>query len=120
MEPLLGMPAGWLPRDSEQLDAYMRDTLASGRIVVTDTSRALARAVLYPPYWYAAWPASRAMQVVTIGLLPASIREAYGFEWRPSDERAVARWTAVLRTSLRLLPSPAREWPIARRSRGEG
>ena len=28
MEPLLGMPAGWLPRDSAQLDAYMRDMLA--------------------------------------------------------------------------------------------
>ena len=42
MEPLLGMPAGWLPRDSAQLDTYMREMLAGGRIVVTDTSRALA------------------------------------------------------------------------------
>ena len=40
MEPLLGMPAGWLPRDSAQLDTYMREMLAGGRIVVTDTSRA--------------------------------------------------------------------------------
>ena len=30
MEPLLGMPAGWLPRDSAQLDAYMREMLAGG------------------------------------------------------------------------------------------
>ena len=120
MEPLLGMPGGWLPRDTAQLDAYMRDTLASGTIVVTDTSRALARAVLYPPYWYAAWPASRAMQILTIGLLPASIRRGYGFAWSARDERAFARWTTLLRTSRRLLPPAAREWPIARRgSRGE-
>ena len=30
MEPLLGMPDGWLPRDSAQLDTYMRDMLAGG------------------------------------------------------------------------------------------
>jgi uncharacterized protein (DUF2236 family) len=115
IEPLLGMPAGWLPRDSAQLDTYMREMLAGGSIVVTDTSRALARAVLYPPQWYVAWPAFRAMQLLTIGSLPPSIREAYGFEWRARDARAFARWTALLRTSRRLLPPVAREWPMARR-----
>ena len=115
MEPLLGMPAGWLPRDSAQLDTYMREMLSGGRIVVTDTSRALARAVLYPPHWYLAWPAFRAMQVITIGSLPASIRESYGFEWRGRDARAFRRWTALLRTSRRMLPPLAREWPLARR-----
>ena len=115
MEPLLGMPAGWLPRDSAQLDTYMREMLASGNIVVTDTSRALARALLYPSQWYVAWPAFRALQLLTIGTLPPSIRSAYGFEWRARDARAFARWTALLRTSLRLLPPLAREWPMARR-----
>jgi uncharacterized protein (DUF2236 family) len=115
MEPLLGMPAGWLPRDTAQLDTYMREMLAGGSIAVTDTSRALARAVLYPPHWGVAWPAFRAMQLLTIGSLPPSIRRAYGFEWRARDVRAFARWTALLRTSLRLLPPLAREWPIARR-----
>jgi uncharacterized protein (DUF2236 family) len=54
-------------------------------------------------------------QLITIGTLPASIRQAYGFEWRPRDARALARWTALLRTSRRLLPPPAREWRMARR-----
>ncbi len=116
MEPLLGMPDGWLPRESAQLDALMREMLDSGRLVVNDTSRALARSLLYPPKWYLAWPAFRAMQLITIGTLPQSIREAYGFEWRARDRRALARWTAVLRISRRLLPSIAREWPMARRS----
>ncbi len=115
MEPLLGMPAGCLPRDSAQLDTYMREMLSGGGIVVSDTSRALARAVLYPAQWYLAWPAFRAMQLLTIGSLPPSIRRAYGFEWRARDVRAFARWTALLRTSLRLLPPLAREWPAARR-----
>jgi uncharacterized protein (DUF2236 family) len=91
--------------------------LAGGSLVVTDTSRALARALLYPPQWQLAWPAFRAMQRLTIGSLPPSIRDAYGFEWGARDARSFARWTAVLRTSRRLLPRLAREWPMARRHR---
>jgi uncharacterized protein (DUF2236 family) len=117
MEPLLGMPDGWLPRDAAQLDSYIRDTLAGGTLVVTDTSRALARAVLYPPRWYVAWPAFRATQLLTLGSLPPALREAYGFAWRAHDERAFARWTALLRQSLRLLPPLVRQWPMARRRR---
>lgn len=115
MEPLMGMPDGWLPRESAGLDAYMREMLTGGTLVVTDTSRALAQALLYPPQWYLGWPAFRAMQLLTIGLLPPSIREAYGFTWTARDARALARWTAALRTGRRLLPPIAREWPAARR-----
>ena len=115
MEPLLGMPPGSLPRDSAQLDAYMREMLAGGSLVVTGTSRALARALLYPPQWHAAWPAFRAMQLITIGSLPPVLRHAYGFTWTGRDERALARWAALLRTTRGLLPPLAREWPIARR-----
>jgi uncharacterized protein (DUF2236 family) len=116
MEPLLGMPAGWLPRNSSQLDWYMREMLGGENIVITETSRALALAVLYPPRWYVAWPAFRPTQLLTIGLLPPSIRDAYGFEWSARDERALARWMAVLRVSARFLPPLLREWPASRRT----
>ena len=116
MEPLLGMPDGWLPRDAAQLEAYMCERLAPGRAVaVTDRSRAIARAVLHPPLWRLAWPVFRSMQLLTIGTLPQSIRQSYGFEWRARDERSLARVTAVLRTALRMLPRLAREWPMARK-----
>lgn len=120
MEPLLGMPAGCLPRDSAQLDTYVCGMLSGDQLVVTDTSRALARALLYPPKWYLLWPGFRAMQVLTIGSLPPAIREAYGFEWGPREERALARWTTMLRTASRLLPPAAREWPVARRRDAAG
>ncbi|HET7132147.1 MAG TPA: oxygenase MpaB family protein [Gammaproteobacteria bacterium] len=114
MEPLLGMPHGWLPRDRAQLDAYMDEMLGSGRLAVNDASRALAHAVLYPPRWRAAWPAFRPMQLLTIGSLPAPIRRAYGLAWSARDARALARWTAVLRVLVRCLPPAARHWPMAR------
>lgn len=116
MEPLLGMPDGWLPRDSAQLDACLGETLAGGSLAVTATSRALARAILYPPRWQAAWPVFRALQRLTLGSLPPSIRDAYGFAWTTRDARALARWTRLLRAAVRLLPPPAREWPMARRA----
>ncbi len=120
VEPLLGMPDGWLPRDSAALDTCMREMLASGRLVITDTSRALARAMLYPPQWYVAWPVFRVVQLLTIGTLPAPIREAYGFEWTARDARALARWTTIVRASRRLLPRVAREWPMASADRRKG
>jgi uncharacterized protein (DUF2236 family) len=119
MEPLLGMPAGFLPRDAAELDRFVRDTLAGNTLVVTDRSRALARAVLFPPRWPAAWPAFRAFQLITIGSLPPSLREAYGFDWGASDERAYARWSATLRRSVAMLPAAVRYWPIARRPAAE-
>lgn len=115
MEPLLGIPAGRLPRDSAGLDAYLREMLEGGSLVITDTSRALARALMYPPKWYLLWPVFRAVQLITIGSLPPSIRQAYGFAWRARDARALARWTTALRTLLRILPPSVREWPVARR-----
>jgi uncharacterized protein (DUF2236 family) len=115
MEPLLGMPVNSLPRSAMQLDTYMREMLSGDQLEVTDTSRALARAVLYPPNWRIAWPAFRAMQLLTIESLPVSIRDAYGFRWEARDARALARWTTVLRAWQRAVPVCAREWPTARR-----
>jgi len=121
MEPLLGMPAGWLPRDTAELDTYMREMLTSGAIAVGDASRTLARALLFPPRWRLAWPVFRPLQVLTIGSLPPAIREAYGFEWRARDARSFARWTWAVRTLIRVLPPIARQWPIARqRDRSSG
>lgn len=117
MEPLLGIPTGRLPRDAAELDRYMREMLAGGKLVVTDASRALARSILYPPKWFLLWPAFRLMQLLTIGSLPPSIRDAYGFAWRKRDARALARWTALIRMSIRLLPRFARDWPVARQVR---
>jgi uncharacterized protein (DUF2236 family) len=118
MEPLLGMPVGWLPRSHSELNAYLRRTLDGGSLRVTDASRRIARALLYPRGWQLAWPVFRPVQLLTIGLLPADIRQAYGFTWRPRDERSLARWTWAIRTTRRLLPPAAREWQAARQHGG--
>jgi uncharacterized protein (DUF2236 family) len=119
MEPLLDIPTGLLPRHTTELGAYMQATLGGRRIEVGARGRALARALLYPPGWRLLWPAFRPFQLLTIGLLPTAIREGYGFAWTPRDARALARWTAALRWVRRVTPRSLREWPAARRARGE-
>lgn len=115
MEPLLGMPVGWLPRSHTELNAYLRRTLDGGSLRVTDASRHIARAVLYPRGWQLAWPIFRPVQLLTIGLLPPAVRDAYQFPWGPREDRALARWVRMIRTIRRALPPYAREWPMARR-----
>ena len=115
MEPLLDIPAALLPRNSAQLDGYVREMLRSGRITISPTSRALARAVLFPPGWRLMWPAFRPLQLITIGLLPPVLRDSYGFRWSARDARAFARWTAALRLLVRVAPQWLRHWPAARR-----
>ncbi len=118
MEPLLDIPAGLLPRNSTALDAYIREVPGSGRIAVTGGGRALARAILFPPRWRLLWPAFRPVQLITIGLLPPALRDAYGFRWTARDARSLARWTIFLKLVLRLMPACARQWPSARRRPG--
>jgi uncharacterized protein (DUF2236 family) len=117
IEPLLDIPAGLLPNGSAALDEYMREMLASGRLAVTDSSRTLARAVLFPPRWQLLWPAFRPAQLITIGLLPPALRDAYGFSWTPRDARALVRWANAFKFLQRVTPAFLRHWPSSRRPR---
>jgi uncharacterized protein (DUF2236 family) len=118
MEPLLDIPPGLLPRTTADLDAYMRGVLGSGTIAITPRSRSLAHAALFPPRWRLLWPAFRPVQLITIGLLPPAVREAYGFAWTEREARALARWTTAVKWLLRLTPAVLRQWPSSRRRRG--
>ncbi len=99
----LGIPAPLLPADIAAFDAYVAATLAPGGPVrVTDTARELARTILRPPLGPVVPALSRVLDRVpphlyawtlwpSVGLLPASVRDAYGLAWGVR-ERAVAGW----------------------------
>ena len=114
IEDLLRIPAGSLPRTASALEAYVASRLASGEIHVTDTARALARGVLYPPMSAPAWPALATLRLATIGLLPSTLREGYGLPWDPSRAAALGVVTAVFRKLVPLAPPVVRYWPRAR------
>jgi uncharacterized protein (DUF2236 family) len=79
---------------------------------VSDEARAVARDLLHPgrvPLWLrAGMPLGRTL---TAGLLPASIRDAYGLPWHP---RAFARAVRAARLAARLTPRRLRELPSRR------
>jgi uncharacterized protein (DUF2236 family) len=116
VEPLLGIPAGRLPRNQEALRRYLASMLATDEISVTDTARALAHAVLYPPLAWPARPLTALARLLTVGLLPHAVRDAYHLTWNPRRERAFRLIAGASRRSLPLVPALLRHWPIARRA----
>jgi uncharacterized protein (DUF2236 family) len=126
-----GVPDAALPGDYAAFEAYLADQMGpGGPVVVGATARELAEAILHPPlpgvlarvglpsplYDWTLWP--------SIGLLPASIREAYGFTWG-RRERAVSAWLVAAWCAWNpVLPPVFRQMPQAlaadRRVEGDG
>jgi uncharacterized protein (DUF2236 family) len=114
--PLLGIAQDALPRTAAELSAYMDRMLASGEIAITDTARRLAGEIVSRGLPWPARPLLALSRLPTVGLLPPPIREAYGFEWTPRQERTLRLLSAATRHTLALLPPAARHWPAARRA----
>ncbi len=116
--PLLGVAASELPDTKERLDGYLHRMQQEDRLAVGAGARRLAEALLAPPgrRWVA--PALWLGRLTTVGLLPASIRDGYGFGWCEKDARRLRSAAAVLRAARRVTPPVLREWPAARKARG--
>lgn len=111
--PLLGIPDGYLPDSAEGIDRYIDEMLASGQIAVSETARTLAEEVLNPPHPPLSGPLLKLLRLPPIGLLPETIRRAYGFRWERRHELALQSSVAATRGLLRLSPPMVRYWPFA-------
>jgi uncharacterized protein (DUF2236 family) len=107
----LGATAKSLPATFDALIRYERHMLAT-EVVPDARAVAVARQVLRPFAWPALlqWP----MEAFTSGLLPPSLRLAFGLPWR-TRERLCFRFVIVaLRRFVPLLPDRIRAVPQAR------
>ena len=111
---MLRVPAQARIQSPDQFRRYFAEMMASGSLAVTTEARALAQEIVWPRGARALWPASHLHRVTTVGLLPADIREAYGFAWSDRDQRALQRWARLIRASRRLMPDSMALWPRAR------
>lgn len=114
--PLLGIPDGYLPTSMAELGAYLDRMLASGEITPSAQSRVLAREIYMPQAPTVAAPFVWLAQLPMVGLLPPSIREAYGFPWDARRERLLRDTARLARPLLALTPTLLRHWPAARRA----
>jgi uncharacterized protein (DUF2236 family) len=110
----LGVERDRLPDSYAAVEAYLGERLASGEICVGVDARRLAGVLLASPLGPATAPVFHVSRLITIGLLPPSIRDGYGFAWDARRERTFRRTLALIRGTRRLLPPVLREWPAAR------
>ena len=99
---LLGIPDSLVPADADAFRAYFDAMLGGDALCVTDRAREIAAAVLDPPQ---PLPGGSLFRLVTAGLLPPRLREAFGLRW---DAERDARLLALERSarSLRAQGSP--------------
>ena len=105
-----GIPRTRQPETYRDFNEYVAAILESDALAVTPALDRVVETVLRPPVPLAARPLADALGVVTIGLLPARLREELGLAWGPNRERALSVSRVLLRRSLPLLPGVLREF----------
>jgi uncharacterized protein (DUF2236 family) len=97
---VLGVPDALVPPDWDAFRVWFDAVLESDTLAVTPAAREIAAGVLEPA---AAISDARRLRLITSGLLPPRLREAFGLSW---DEVSAARLDA-LSASVRGLRRPA-------------
>jgi uncharacterized protein (DUF2236 family) len=112
--PLLGLPRSAYPATYGDFRAYWTAMVNGDELRVDDRARELAAAVLRPLPLIPGlvW---KPFEVITAGLLPARLRDAYGLPWGRGEQRAFRVLETLIRAS-RFLPEPLRVMPFARRA----
>jgi uncharacterized protein (DUF2236 family) len=106
-----GIPAELLPTSVADLDSLVGRVLAGGDLTVGPDARALAAEVLRPVVPLPYRPALPIVRLLTAGLLPVSVRAAFGVPWSSRHDRAFRILTAGIRAAVRLTPGRLRYAP---------
>jgi uncharacterized protein (DUF2236 family) len=104
---VIGVPRSSQPASYAEFATYWRDMV--GSLVVTDTARDVAAAVLNPRLPIVAGPAFELVRQVTVGLLPRPIRAQYGFGWDAARKAALNGAALASRTVHPVLPRLLRQ-----------
>lgn len=103
------LPAGWT-----EFRSYLDEVLTGPDLAASNQGRALARSILRPPPravpGMAFWPAT----VITAGLLPERIRDAFGITFGRTRRAAFAAASRTSRSLVPRIPGAVRFVPRAR------
>ena len=109
---LLGISRDRFPQTLKDFERYVDGMIAGGGVQVTPRARELARLVMRPRLRLVPGPVMVPFEVVTAGLLPAALREAYGLAWGRRRERAFMLAVAAVPRIVALTPPLLRVWPL--------
>jgi uncharacterized protein (DUF2236 family) len=106
----LQVPEALWPSDRAAFAVYWRERLAGLR--TDETTRAVARQLLHPSSGplliRLVMPLAR---LVTVGLLPAAVRDLFELPWTPRQQRRFDRMMRLTTRVYPLLPGRLRRWP---------
>jgi uncharacterized protein (DUF2236 family) len=108
-----GIPERMIPASFEEFTVYMDEMVHGDALVVTETTRTIAREVLYPNVWIVPRSAGPVARFVTAGLLPEPLREAYGFKWSDGRQLLLDQFSRTMRLMLPFTPRSVRLVPQA-------
>ena len=111
-----GVPRVRQPDTFADFNEYFHDMVAGDGTAVTDALRDVVDATLNPPLPRLARPLVEALNLATVGLLPAPLRDELGLPWSPLRRRLLDASRAVLSAALPALPRLVRDLPPARRA----
>jgi uncharacterized protein (DUF2236 family) len=83
---------------------------------VDDRARELAAQIMRSPLRLLPGATMLPLNVVTTGLLPATLREQYGLRWGSFEQRSYRLAVAVVPKVIALTPAVLRVWPLPGRS----
>ncbi|NDU77765.1 DUF2236 domain-containing protein [Actinomadura sp. DSM 109109] len=108
---ILGCPRERMPETYREFREYYAGMLRS--VKITDASRAIAEQVLHPrlPGGPLNGPGLAAIRLLTAGLMPAPIREQYGWRWDAARERRFRLLIGALALVYPRLPLRLRTLP---------
>ena len=111
-----GVPEPLLPPTYLDFLDYWHDMVEGPTLEVTAEARELGRNVLYPPIAGLPHIVGDLGGIITLGLLPETIRRRYGFKWDAKRQRAWGWGGRLLRKALPYMPDLARASGSARRA----
>ena len=110
---VLGIPSQKFPDSLADFNAYMDASMGDqGPVRVEPLARELARHVLRPRLRLVPGGAMIPFEIVTTGLLPASLREQYGLAWGRRQEQFYRLVVKALPRLVAVTPPILRVWPL--------
>ena len=110
---LFEIPESLIPSSLADFKSYMERILAGNSIAVGANARSLAKDILCPRPWILR-PVAPVFSMITAGMLPNPLREAYGLGWNEHKEKTFRLLAKGIRCLLPLVPKPLRIVPNAR------
>ncbi|MCG8419170.1 MAG: DUF2236 domain-containing protein [Proteobacteria bacterium] len=112
---LFGVPPGRIPPNWNAFDTYVQNMLSSDTIAVGGPARAMARFLLTPKH-PAYTAAMKWATIVSTGLLPEQLREAYGLRFGATEQALFRISSAAIGCIYPAIPSALRLLPAYQRA----